>query len=175
MSFVSMSTGIRHFLVDGAEVRPVSERVLHDLRERQGRLPRYAGRDLRLLDLTVELRDRIPVEVRDVTASTLPLDEQGRLKSQLLDQLRASLRQAKPKPAWQPSREQIERATALAFGRLKSKRQPIAMFREEDKKTAPSRPNSRNGASSPSRAFQRDGTRKRQGYRAAPPRANRQN
>jgi hypothetical protein len=134
VSFVPVGTGIRHFLVDETEVRPVSDRVLHDLRERLVRLPRYAGRDLRLLELTVELRDRMPVGVRDVAATTLPLDDQGRLKSQLLDQLQGSLRRAKPKAAWQPSRAQIEQATALAFGRMKSKRRQIAVLREGNNK-----------------------------------------
>jgi hypothetical protein len=167
-----MGVGMRHFVVDGEELRPLPERTLTGLREGAVRLPRYAGQELHVVDVTVELRDRTPVAVREVAGRVLPLDEHGRMKSQLLDQLRASLRKTKLK-GWQPSEAQIARARELALGKVKAKRRPPAIVREGgQKERAPASPKSEAGAGSKSRASSR--ARKsgnQRGYHAAPPRA----
>jgi hypothetical protein len=167
-----MSVGMRHFVVDGDELRPLPERTLAGLREGVLRLPRHAGQELQVVDVTVELRDRAPVEVREVAGRVLPLDEHGRMKSQLLDQLRASLGKTKLK-GWQPSAAQISRARELALGKVKAKRRPPAIAREDrQKERAAAARESEAGAGSKARASPR--ARKsgnQRGYHAAPPRA----
>src|SRR4051812_23070202 len=120
-----MATAVKLYLVDEDVVLPLAAGALAGLRAGRRRLPRYAGRTLHIMALTVALQDRKPVSVAKVAAETLPLDDQGRAKSQLLDQLRASAHSAKAKRAWAPSPGQIARATALACGRVKSKHRPI--------------------------------------------------
>lgn len=124
-----MPLSTRHFLVDGDEIRPLTQSVNDRLRRGEAVLPGYAGRDLRVVDVTVETKDRTPVKVRDVNTAALSLDERGGLRSRLLDDLRASLTasrtgRAPARARWAPSKAQLDRITELALGRARSKLKP---------------------------------------------------
>ena len=117
----------RHFLVADGEIRPLPRATIEKLRRGEARLPAYAGRELHILELTLELKNRAPVKVREIVPSTVALDEDGRIKSRLAEDLRASLRLArghKPRADWSPSRAEADRASALALGREKAKLRP---------------------------------------------------
>ena len=120
-----MTLGIRHFLIDDDEVRPLTHALRDRLRRGEARFPQYAGRDLHVVDVTVEIVNRRPVRVRSLEAATLSLDRDGGQTSRLLDDLRASLATARGRaPArrrWSPSKAQIDRITDMALGRRKSK------------------------------------------------------
>jgi hypothetical protein len=120
-----MTMSIRHFLVDHDEVRPLTQSVNDRLRRGEARLPRYAGRDLHIVDVTVELDNRTPVKVRGVQSATVSLDERGAVRSRLLADLKASLattrsRRSAERSQWSPSKAQLEHIEALALGRMKT-------------------------------------------------------
>lgn len=121
----AMTVNTRHFLVDGDEIRPLAQAANERLRRGEIRLPGYAGRDLHVVDVSVEVRDRAPVRVRDIRTAVLSLDERGALRSRLLEELRASLAASRtgrvPGARWSLSLTQRERATELALGRVRSK------------------------------------------------------
>lgn len=124
-----MTLSTRHFLVNDDEVRPLTQVVNERLRRGETRLPQYAGRDLHIVDVTVEIENRVPMKVRKVESATVSLDEHGEVRSRLLDDLRASLATARGKASaqrarWQPSKTQLDRITALALGRTKSRLRP---------------------------------------------------
>jgi hypothetical protein len=123
-----MTMSIRHFLVDHDEVRPLTQSVNDRLRRGEARLPRYAGRDLHIVDVTVELDNRTPVKVRGVQSATVSLDERGAVRSRLLADLKASLattattrsRRSAERSRWSPSKAQLKQIEALALGRMKT-------------------------------------------------------
>lgn len=124
-----MSVGTRHFLVDDDEIRPLTQSIADRLRRGEALLPGYAGRDLHVVDVTVELDRRRPVKVRGISTAILSLDAHGALRSRLLEDLRAALAQSRigrvPRQAqWTPSQAQLERITDLALGRAKPKLRP---------------------------------------------------
>jgi hypothetical protein len=120
-----MTVSTRHFLVDRDEVRPLSQSLNDRLRRGEARLPQFAGRDLHIVDVTVEIEKRTPVKVRNVTSATISLDEQGALRSRLLSELKATLatargRQSAQRAQWSPSKAQLSEIEALALGRSKT-------------------------------------------------------
>ncbi len=120
-----MSISTRHFLVDADEVRPLGQSLNDRLRRGEARLPQFAGRDLHIVDVTVELANRMPVKVRGIKAVTVSLDEHGALRSRLLADLKASLATARrPQSAsrgqWSPSKAQRDEIESLALGRSKT-------------------------------------------------------
>lgn len=124
-----MTVTVRHFLVDGDEIRPLTRSVIDRLRRGDARLPRYAGRDLRVVDATVEVERRKPVRIRAIATMILSLDERGALRSRLLEDLQASLAQSRTgrvpaRVRWTLSRAQLDRVTDLALGRAASKLKP---------------------------------------------------
>lgn len=124
-----MSVTTRHFLVEGDEIRPFPQSLYDRLRRGEAVLPRYAGRDLHVVDVAVEIERRAPVRIRKIGTAILSLDEQGGLRSRLLEELRASLKQSRsgsaPVPAgWSPSKAQLDRVTALALARTTPKLKP---------------------------------------------------
>ena len=121
-----MTVSTRHFLVHDDEVRPLTQNVLDRLRRGELRLTGYAEEDLRVVEVSVEVKDRTPVKVRKITAAVLSLDDKGALRSRLLDDLRASLSasrtgHAPARDRWLPSQAQLDRITELALARRKSK------------------------------------------------------
>lgn len=125
-----MTVSTRHFLVDGDEIRPLAQAASERLRRGETRLPGYAGRDLHVVDVSVEVRNRTPVRIRDISTAILSLDERGALRSRLLEELRASLAASRTGRApgcapgrarWSLSPTQRERVTELALGRVRSK------------------------------------------------------
>lgn len=124
-----MPLGIRHFLVDDDAIRPLTQSVSDRLRRGGAALPEYAGRDLHVVDVTVEIKNRAPVKVRKVGTAILSLDEHGALRSRLLEDLRASVNASRTgrvpaRARWSPSKAQLERITELALGRAKLKLKP---------------------------------------------------
>ena len=124
-----MPVHTRHFLVDGEEIRPLPRSVSERLRGGEARLPAYAGRDLHVVDVTIEVSRRAPVKVREIGTAILSFDERGALRSRLLEQLRASLSASRTgrvpaRARWTLSKAQVERITDLALGRAKSKLKP---------------------------------------------------
>ena len=124
-----MTVSRRHFLVHDDEVRPLTQSVLERVRRGALRLAAYAGRDLHVVEVSVELKDRTPVKVRGVTTTILSLDEEGAVRSRLLEDLRASLSASRSGHAparvlWSPSRAQLDSITDLALARRKSKLKP---------------------------------------------------
>jgi hypothetical protein len=121
-----MTVSTRHFLVHDDEIRPLTQSVLDRLRRRELRLPVYAGRNLHVVDVSVELKDRTPVTVRGVATTILSLDEKGAVRSRLLEDLRASLSASRSghtpaRERWSPSRAQLDSITDLALARRTSK------------------------------------------------------
>ncbi|MBV8536768.1 MAG: hypothetical protein JO128_14305, partial [Alphaproteobacteria bacterium] len=86
-----MTVSTRHFLVQDDEIRPLTQNVLERLRRGEMRLPGYAGQDLHVVEVSIELKDRTPVKVRGITTAVLSLDQHGALRSRLLEDLQASL------------------------------------------------------------------------------------
>ncbi len=124
-----MTVSTRHFLVSGDEIRPLPQSLNDRLRRGDTSLPGYAGQELHVADVTVEIRDRAAVKIRDIHTAILSLDDRGALRSRLLDELRASLSESRtgrlPRHAtWSPSKAQLDRITELALGRTKSKLKP---------------------------------------------------
>ncbi len=124
-----MTLSTRHFLVNDDEVRPLTQTVNERLRRGEMRLPQYAGRELHIVDVTVEIENRVPKKLRNIESATVSLDEHGTVRSRLLDDLKASLATARGKTSarwarWSPSKAQIDRITALALGRSKSRLRP---------------------------------------------------
>lgn len=101
-------------------MRPIAQGLLTRLRGVDAMLPRYAGRELKLLDVAVALRDGRPARVLSISPTRLKFDAHGRVRSPLHDQLRASLRADPAALRWKPTRQEIARATALALGRARS-------------------------------------------------------
>ncbi|HTY69760.1 MAG TPA: hypothetical protein VMH36_24110 [Alphaproteobacteria bacterium] len=121
-----MTISTRHFLVHDGEIRPLTQNVLHRLRRGDVRLPGYAGQDLHVVDVSVEMKERTPIKVRGVTTTVLSLDDKGGLRSRLLEDLRASLSasrtgRAPGRERWSPSPAQLDRITELALARRPSK------------------------------------------------------
>jgi hypothetical protein len=124
-----MTVTTRHFLVDGDEIRPLTRSIIDRLRRGEARLPRYAGRDLHVVDAKVEVERRKPVRLREVGTMILSLDERGGVRSRLLEDLQASLAQSKTgrvpaRAHWTLSQAQLARVTDLALGRASSKLKP---------------------------------------------------
>ena len=121
-----MTISTRHYLVHDGEIRPLTQSTLDRLRRGELRLPGYAGQDLHVVDVRVEVQKRAPVKIRDMTTSLLSLDGQGALRSRLLEDLQASLaasrtgRGAAP-PRWAPSQALRDRIADLALDRSASK------------------------------------------------------
>jgi hypothetical protein len=121
-----MTISTRHFLVHDDEIRPLAQNILHRLRRGDVRLPGYAGQDLHVVDVSVEMKARTPVKVRGVTTAVLSLDDKGALRSRLLEDLRASLSASRTgyapaRDRWSPSQAQLDRITELALARRPSK------------------------------------------------------
>lgn len=124
-----MGVSTRHFLVTGDEIRPLTQSVNDRLRRGEAVLPGYAGQDVHVVDVAVEVKDGAPVRVRDISTTILSLDGRGALRSRLLEDLRAALSASRrgraPAPArGSPSPAQLDRVTDLALGRAKSKLKP---------------------------------------------------
>ncbi|HTP83395.1 MAG TPA: hypothetical protein VMQ11_10640 [Alphaproteobacteria bacterium] len=124
-----MTVSTRHFLFQGDEIRPLTQNVLERLRRGEVRLPAYAGQDLRVVDVSIEVKERRPVKVRRITAAVLSLDETGALRSRLLEDLRASLSASRrgrtpARQRWAPSQAQLDRVTELALARRRPKLKP---------------------------------------------------
>lgn len=124
-----MTLSTRHFLVHDGEIRPLTQSILDRLQRGELRLPGYAGQDLHVVGVRVEVDKRTAVKIRDVTPSVLSLDDRGALRSRLLEDLRASLSASRgggtAAPArWSPSRAQLDRIQDLALGRSTSRLRP---------------------------------------------------
>jgi hypothetical protein len=130
--YLPMSRSTRHFLVEDGRLRPIAGRTLYDLKRRDAALPQYAGHDLHVLDVAVEVARGKPARIREIGAETVALDAHGWIKSELAALLRAALRGAHP-GKWRPSSQDIARARALALGRAKSLRGPPRATRPQKK------------------------------------------
>jgi hypothetical protein len=120
-----MSQSTRHFLVTGDEIRPLPQKLHDQVRQHAVRLPRYAGRTLHLLDVTVELDRGKPKKVRGITPAVLPLDDDGWVASTLKKDLKAALRgEHREGPPWSPSKVMVDRATRLALSQTRSRLRP---------------------------------------------------
>ncbi len=123
---MTVSQSTRHFIIDDGAIRPLPQKLHDQVRRHAVRLPRYAGRTLQILDVTVELDRGKPKKVRSVTPADLPLDDDGWVASTLKKDLKAALRgeDRGQSPSWSPSKALVERATRLALSQARSRLRP---------------------------------------------------